>query len=263
MRPLARWAVRLYPAAWRERYGKELQAVVEDAKPGWASVFDLLKGAMRMRVRGLAFVKLAAVLAVAGAVAGLAISFLFTPRYVSTGVVLMRVTGSQENGGRPEQRLNEFVMQTLSQTTARQSLSNLIQGLNLYSKERQSLPLEDVEDIMRGNMRTRVAPVNPRRYGTAVISVEFSYPDRGKAQEVARAWLSQIVEGAPAKWDMTEGVSAGDRALLERIARLQARIDSLEKHFGLISPEPAILALSSSSGVGEPGARCWIRLLFR
>ena len=34
MRTLARWVARLYPEAWRSRYGVELEALLEDVGPG-------------------------------------------------------------------------------------------------------------------------------------------------------------------------------------------------------------------------------------
>jgi len=245
MRRLARFAVTLYPAAWRERYGEELRALVEDARPGWASVFDLLRGAMRMRARGLAFAKLAAVLAVGGAVAGLGISFLFTPKYVSTAVGEMRLTSPG-----PRERLFEVLEQIKSDATSRRALASLIQDptLNLYATERRRLPLEDVEDTMRASLRILIAPVDPskREPQPVVFSVRFAYPDRNKAQAVVNASISRMIESEVAK--AIVGVSAGDRALMERIARLQGRIDSLERHFGVVSTEPVDLAQPSPAG---------------
>jgi hypothetical protein len=43
-------------------------------------------------------------------------------------------------------------------------------------------------------------------------------------------------------------MSFSDRALLERIARLQERIDSLERHFGVVSAEPVALTQPSRAG---------------
>jgi LPS O-antigen subunit length determinant protein (WzzB/FepE family) len=250
VRALARIAVTLYPAAWRERYGDELRALVEDSRPGWASVFDLLRGALRMRARGLAFAKLAAVLAVGGAVAGLGISFLVTPKYESTTVGEVRLTNVEENGPGPRQRLVEFLEQIKAETTSRQALSALIQDpkLDLYDTERKSLPLEDVEDIMRDSMKVLIAPMNPRKGGAAPVmfSVRFAYPDRNKAQAVVNAWVSRMIESGLLK--AIVGVNAGDRALLERIARLQERIDSLERHFGVVSTEPVDLTQTSPVG---------------
>jgi hypothetical protein len=47
--------VRLYPRAWRERYGDELEAVLEDRPPGPYEVTDLLFGALdaHLHLRGL------------------------------------------------------------------------------------------------------------------------------------------------------------------------------------------------------------------
>jgi drug/metabolite transporter (DMT)-like permease len=47
--------IRLYPAAWRERYGDEMAAVLEDRPPGPFDVADLLLGAIdaHLHLRGL------------------------------------------------------------------------------------------------------------------------------------------------------------------------------------------------------------------
>lgn len=48
-RRLAKAAVRLYPAAWRERYGDEIDALLEKTAPGPGVVLDLGLGAIRER----------------------------------------------------------------------------------------------------------------------------------------------------------------------------------------------------------------------
>jgi LPS O-antigen subunit length determinant protein (WzzB/FepE family) len=246
VRQLARFAVTLYPAAWRERYGEELRALVEDSRPGWTSVFDLLKGAMRMRARGLAFAKLAALLAVGGAVAGLGISFLVTPKYASTAVGQVRLSDLEEKGAGARERLIEFLEQIKSDATSRQTLSALIQDpkLNLYATERKSLPLGDIEDIMRASMSVYI--MNPRAGAAVIFAVTFAYPDRNKAQAVVNAWVSRMIQSSLLK--AIVGVNAGDRILLERIARLQERVDSLERHFGVVSTETVDLAQSPPVG---------------
>jgi len=197
-----------------------------------------------MRARGLAFAKLAAVLAVGGAVAGLGISFLVTPKYASTAVGEVRLSGLEANGAGARPRLIEFLEQMKSEMTSRQALAALIQNpvLNLYDTERKSLPLEDVEDIMRNDLKVFIAPMNQQKTAAApvVFSVRFAYPDRTKAQAVVDAWVSRMIDVNLLK--AITGVSAGDRALLERIARLQERIDSLERHFGMVSTETVDLA---------------------
>ncbi len=44
------WIVRLYPRAWRERYGDEVLALLEDRPPGPRASLDLLFGAMDAHV---------------------------------------------------------------------------------------------------------------------------------------------------------------------------------------------------------------------
>jgi hypothetical protein len=48
---LARQALRLYPLAYRRRYGEEMRALLEDQPPRAHTVFDLLKGALRAHLR--------------------------------------------------------------------------------------------------------------------------------------------------------------------------------------------------------------------
>ena len=40
---IARLMMRLYPGWWRQRYGVELQALVEDSSPTWWTVLDVGK----------------------------------------------------------------------------------------------------------------------------------------------------------------------------------------------------------------------------
>jgi predicted permease len=42
--------VRLYPRAWRQRYGDELEALIEDTGPGWRVAVDVARGAAMMHL---------------------------------------------------------------------------------------------------------------------------------------------------------------------------------------------------------------------
>jgi Gram-negative bacterial TonB protein C-terminal len=50
MRTLLRWAARLYPARWRDRYGDEFAALLEDISPSFADLWNVLGGAVRVRL---------------------------------------------------------------------------------------------------------------------------------------------------------------------------------------------------------------------
>jgi hypothetical protein len=131
VRELARSLIRLYPANWRERYGEEFEALLEDSSPGWSAVFDLLKGAVKMQFNMRSFPKLAGGLAIGGLLAGLAISFLVTPRYISHAA--FQFTPAVVNSTPPEahRNLTEYSMQLQNEILSRTSLSSIIQDPRL------------------------------------------------------------------------------------------------------------------------------------
>jgi hypothetical protein len=49
MRPI----LRLYPAAWRRRYGEELSELIDELPSSTATTLDLLRGALTLHIRGL------------------------------------------------------------------------------------------------------------------------------------------------------------------------------------------------------------------
>jgi hypothetical protein len=53
VRALLRGALRAHPAAWRDRYGDELEALIADADPRPSDVIDLAASAVRTRLASL------------------------------------------------------------------------------------------------------------------------------------------------------------------------------------------------------------------
>ena len=50
---MKRWIARaagLYPRSWREEYGAEFDALLDDVKPGWRAFANVLGGAMKMHL---------------------------------------------------------------------------------------------------------------------------------------------------------------------------------------------------------------------
>src|ERR1039457_4462323 len=133
MKTLVQWAVRLYPAAWRARYGMEIEALLEDAGAGGGDVWDIVRGALFMRMTSLSFWKILAGCALAGVLAAGVWSAMLPNRYVSTAV--MRI------GGEPPalDRLQAVQLETLS----RSSLAEIIlrPSLTLYPNGGEKLPL--------------------------------------------------------------------------------------------------------------------------
>ncbi len=46
----ARWLVRLYPLDWRERYGEEFEALLQDGPGGFRALVNVLCSALRERI---------------------------------------------------------------------------------------------------------------------------------------------------------------------------------------------------------------------
>lgn len=51
MKRLIRLAARMYPKPWRDRYGDELEALLDDIGGGGRVAFNVLAGAILMQVR--------------------------------------------------------------------------------------------------------------------------------------------------------------------------------------------------------------------
>lgn len=181
-----RWAASLYPAAWRRRYGAEFATLLEDIDPGWRDFFDVLRGAILMNFKMPAGGKIV----VATAVAGLAVAAWFairsTDQYVSTAVMQCPAGEVDEI----QDRLNSAQQRALSRT----SLTQILMREDIYRQERQTQPLEKIV----GNMRNRaisIGVVDTAANRPPAFTVQFEYPDRYKAQAVARDLTSALSEG--------------------------------------------------------------------
>ena len=89
-----KWAVRLalglYPQWWRRRYGRELEALVEDSMHGWSTVFDVARGALVMQMKDFRIIPLLA--ALVGAFMATVLYVRAPALYASSSTI--RLTGS-------------------------------------------------------------------------------------------------------------------------------------------------------------------------
>src|SRR5205085_2194104 len=185
---MRRWiglAAKLYPRQWRARYGAEFDALMEDVEPDWTELTNVLGGAVKMQLkRETAYLKLAAVLAVIGAMVGLGVSLRLPHRYTSSAAV--KVIGENDPG-----KTTEHLMQMQQEILSRHSLAEMIQrpSLKLYPQERQNLPLEDVVMNMRNKDIRIAATADP-----TVVSISFTYPDQRLAQAVTQQLVNRFME---------------------------------------------------------------------
>jgi LPS O-antigen subunit length determinant protein (WzzB/FepE family) len=158
MRRLIRWIARFYPAQWRERYGEELDALIEDIQPEWQDLFNVLLGALRMQMTTRNSLKILGAVTLAGALAAGVLAFRTPDRYVSTAV--MRITPADSDRQRALDRLAE-----------------------LQQKANQLLSRDKA-------LRIRLVQAPGGRGPAFVISCD--YPDKLKAQAVVRELVSSF-----------------------------------------------------------------------
>jgi uncharacterized protein involved in exopolysaccharide biosynthesis len=192
MKTLVRWAARLYPAAWRERYGAEMAALLEDVGPCGGDLWDIVRGALSMQMLSLSFWKILTGCSVAGVLAAGIWSATLPEQYVSSAV--MRISLAPQAAGDTDVERNTALrhLQRLQQATlSRSSLSAIIQQQGLYSSERKTLPLEDIVEQMRSR-DIRIHPTNAA--GVPAFAVEVSNRDPAAAQAAVRAIVTSLTE---------------------------------------------------------------------
>jgi len=137
----------------------------------------------------------------AGLVIAVVVAFFRPDTYVSTA--LMRITPQQVPERLVPSAINSQMAERLTQMEteilSRTSLSELIQrpSLNLYPKQRQGMPTEDVIEIMRKDIRISMldTPVQGTNHtAAAAFVISYKYSDKYKAQAVVRELVSKFNE---------------------------------------------------------------------
>lgn len=140
MKRLLQFLIYIYPPAWRERYGHEFAALLEDTNATWRQIPDIFLEALKLRMDSLSW-RLIGALAAAGLVIGTAVSFGIHDRYISTATLHVD-PGPTGDAATARQEVLLSIRNVLSRT----SLSNFIQSptLELYKLERTRVPLQEV-----------------------------------------------------------------------------------------------------------------------
>ncbi|HXM39860.1 MAG TPA: hypothetical protein VN924_01330 [Bryobacteraceae bacterium] len=137
----------------------------------------------------------------AGLVVAVVVAFLWPDTFVSTAV--MRITPQQISERLVPSNISTQMAERLGamqqQIESRTQLQELIQrpSLNLYPKERQRKPMEDVIDQMRKAIKINIldsgAGQSQQKFASA-FEISFSYADKYKAQAVVRELVSKFTE---------------------------------------------------------------------
>ena len=223
MKSLLKLLTRLYPSAWRNRYGGEFEAMLEDTPPRTRDTLDIFLGAVKMQMATWTFTRIMLVSSFAGILAAIAISFAVPAHYVSQS--LIEVTSHDDIATNDANAaVRRYLIDMKPNAFNRESLAQIIQQQNLYPRERTSMPLDTVISKMQ-----RSIYIKPLERGSVGMKpsesgimpgfvIMFDYPDPRVAQKangelVSRfitATLKQTIDSASAglpqpkltfKWD--------------------------------------------------------------
>ena len=193
MKRLLRWAAHLYPARWREHYGEEFDALLEDSTPRVADLLNILGGAMAAQWKTNA--KLAAVSTVAGALIAFAIGFTIPDQFVSQTTFRLR-----SSNGMSVNQLRDALQWGMLKTLSRDHLIAVIMQHKLYTEELSHYPVETVaEELAR--KRLNVTPLASNS-GEQSFAMTFENTDPGKARSTLDQLGSDLRSNLPAGVEM-------------------------------------------------------------
>jgi len=184
---LIRFVVRFYPASWRNRYGLEFDALLEDVNPYWRDIGNVLLGALQMQMKSWSFRNIAAGLGIAGALFGAMLSFTIHETYVSSAE--LRVTMREAP---MIDKTADKVLSDLWQTaTSRVALAEVIEGHGLYPRERATKGMDGAIERMRRDFS--IEPAGRTLSSQAAFRIAFRYGDATQAQRIAEELIRRLM----------------------------------------------------------------------
>jgi hypothetical protein len=204
----------LYPSAWRNRYGDEFEALLEDQTLHAQDIFDVLWEALKMRVPARDLVRIVIPCGLAGLLVALTIASSAPPRYVSETVMTVRsrlnsricedqsdvpmgLQGTSKGVcDEPARSVDQRVRDEILPAFDRDFLVLVIEEMNLYSRERARMPMDRVVDKMQASIH--LIPEKGARASSYMhaYDIDFEYSDPGVAQQVNQLLVSQAIESS-------------------------------------------------------------------
>ncbi len=180
----------------------------------------------------------------AGLVIAVVVAFLWPDTFISTAV--MRITPQQISERLVPSNISTQMAERLlameQQIESRTQLQELIQrpSLNLYPKERQRKPMEDVIEEMRKAIKITIlesgAGQAQQKFASA-FEIGFSYSDRYKAQAVVRELVSKFTEETNNQ--LRQQANTTTQFLNDQLASAKENIDRLDAEMAKFKTENA------------------------
>ncbi len=185
MRRLIPLIAGLYPRPWRERYGEEFSALLEDLNPGAGTAVNILEGAIVMQIRTWRYAWMVAISAALATTAFAVMLFTIPNNYVSQGTLLL-------NGATPFSQADlDSLNEMAHEVESRRSLTNLITSDSLYLHQRSRMEFEDVIELMRRDVT--IEPAGGQD-SVKLLVVGFRYPDAKIAQRISQKLMASFID---------------------------------------------------------------------
>jgi hypothetical protein len=159
---LIRLAALLYPAWWRQRYGPEFDALVDDLQPTWRDVADIAQGAITMQMKTLAAVPV--LCAVVGVMLGAAIAWRTPELFASTATLRLAPEGAA--------------------------------GARTVTAENVRAVMDEAVDLPGGAKARTLLTVRKEGAAPPVLRVTYVDPDPTRAQHVAARLTEALTSGS-------------------------------------------------------------------
>jgi uncharacterized protein involved in exopolysaccharide biosynthesis len=192
-------------------------------------------------------------------IAGIVAAFVLPTSYRSSSILL--VESPQMQIGTPGDQSNEAIDQRVAkvrqQVLSRPDLIEMIQRLDLYTKERNSQPLSKIIEKLRDSVS--FAPVGAEFTGggggkstTIAFSMSVDYPDPVKAQAAAQDIVDRILridstKNAEQAQDTVQFLTDQSSSLESQIAALESQISGIKARNGSALSSPG-MAMFGSGG---------------
>lgn len=175
----------LYPRSWRERYGEEFAALLDDVAPSPRAALNTFRGALFMHIRTWSRGWIFAVSALCTCGAFVAALHFVSGDYISRGILGV-------DSAEPPQAIGDSVYGFDKAVESREALTYIITSEHLYEQQRTRKLFEDVLNQMRRDIK--VEPMRRADGSLAAISVAFDYPEPRTAQRVTDKLLASFVD---------------------------------------------------------------------
>lgn len=190
MKPAIRFVARLYPANWRDRYGREFNALLDDVDPRFRDLLDVLRRALEMRVAVWSFRKIVVACGMAGALLGAALAFTMPDVYIS--IAAIRVHAAQPPA-RGQSTVGKLLDVAQEKASTRDALVGLIERNHLYERERATNSIDYALERLEQTIIDWTVPGKEFNKKPDSIVIAFLYEDAARAQQTLRDYITVMM----------------------------------------------------------------------